>query len=99
MFDATTYETSGFCMKSDTNFFINCTKSTWQGISGECINYDTTVVIDTLNSPFFYTMATDFTVKGAAANFKTLGSLKYVPVGLLKHIENQSPLIFSKAGA
>jgi hypothetical protein len=44
-------------------------------------------------------MPADFAVKGASANFKTPGSFMFVPVGFLKHIENQPSLIFSKAGA
>ena len=55
-------------------------------------------ISDTLGSLFFYAMTMHFAVKRAAANFKTPGSLMFVPVGLLKHIENQPPLIFSKAG-
>jgi len=43
-------------------------------------------------------MAADFAVKGTSANFKTPGSLMFVPVGFYKHIENQPPFIFSKAG-
>jgi hypothetical protein len=43
-------------------------------------------------------MSVDFAVKRASANFKTPGSLMFVPVGFLKHIENQSSLIFSKPG-
>ena len=56
-------------------------------------------ISDTLNSPFFYSVAVHFAIKRAATNFKTPGSLMLVPVGLLKHIENQPPFIFSKAGA
>ena len=57
-----------------------------------------TVHISNSNGPFLQTMASDFAVKRATANFKTPSSLMFVPVGLLKHIENQPSFIFSKAG-
>ena len=69
------------------------------GDLGRCIENNPTVHISNNNGPFLQTMASDFAVKRAAANFETLGSLMLVPVGVLKHPKNYTPLIFSKAGA
>ena len=63
---------------------------------GRCIENDLTVHISNRNGPFLQTMASDFAVKRAAANFETLSSLMFVPVGFLKHTKNQLPLIFSQ---
>ena len=86
------------CTESDPNYSLKTLGDLWVRIHGPYRKGPYLSISYTLNRPFFYTMAADFTVKRTAANFKTPGSLMFVPVGLLKHIENQPPLIFSKAG-
>ena len=80
MFNATSYEISGFCTKSDLIFFQKFYETNIGAALGRCIENDPAVHISNSNGPFLQTMASDFAVKRTAANFKTPGSLMFVPV-------------------
>ena len=47
-------------------------------------------------SSFFKVVAADFAVKRTATDFQSPGGIMLVPVGFLKHAEDQTTLIFSQ---
>ena len=56
------------------------------------------VRISNRGSPFFQVVAPNFAIQSATTNLEASSCFMLVPVGFLKHTENQAPFVFGKRG-